>query len=135
MIKEILRHVIHGFGYGSFIYMICIIFFSEQTHVDATNTLTVLVMSGLIGILSMIFDVEQFSYLVALILHFIGTLMITLGAASLTLGLHEVLYAPTFWFSFLTIYVAVWVFIKINLRLKVERVNESIVKFHKRSDQ
>lgn len=135
MVKEILRHVIHGFGYGSFIYMICIIFFSEQTHVDATNTLTVLVMSGLIGILSMIFDVEQFSYLVALILHFIGTLMITLGAASLTLGLHEVLYAPTFWFSFLTIYVAVWVFIKINLRLKVERVNESIVKFHKRSDQ
>ena len=135
MIKEILRHVIHGFGYGSFIYMICIIFFSEQTHVDATNTLTLLVMSGLIGILSMIFDVERFSYLVALILHFIGTLMITLGAASLTLGLHEVLYAPTLWFSFLTIYVAVWVFIKINLRLKVERVNESIVKFHKRSDQ
>lgn len=135
MIKEILRHVIHGFGYGSFIYMICIIFFSEQTHVDATNTLTVLVMSGLIGILSMIFDVERFSYLVALILHFIGTLMITLGAASLTLGLHEVLYAATFWFSFLTIYIAVWIFIKINLRLKVERVNESIVKFHKRSDQ
>ena len=88
-------------------------------------------MSGLIGLLSQIFEIESLSYLVVLIGHLIITF--TLVSAMMAYnGWLDQWQMPQFWMSYLLEFVIVyglaWVIIYLTINTKIRRINQALKK-------
>ncbi|WP_034988981.1 DUF3021 family protein [Liquorilactobacillus sucicola] len=70
----ILKRVFRGLGTGSFIFLL-IRFFNKPTYLNAKTILFVFLLSGFIGLMTFIFDIEKISLLVAGSIHFIAILL------------------------------------------------------------
>ncbi|OIM32327.1 hypothetical protein ATX69_09135, partial [Oenococcus oeni] len=70
----ILKRIFQGLGTGSFIFLLIRIF-NKPAYLDAKMILFVFLLSGFIGLMTFIFDIEIISPLVAVSIHFIAILL------------------------------------------------------------
>lgn len=74
--KKIATSMLEGLRTGSLAYLLVLAFRIQESPVTTSNILSILIMSALIGLFSLLFEIERFSYLVQWTIHFFLTLMV-----------------------------------------------------------
>ena len=130
--KKMLRHAIIGIGFGSFSYLLVLLFKVQTTMPTTSNIISILVMSVGIGWLSLLFDGDRLPWLAAVGLHWVGTFLLVVVMMSFNHWLRH----PSFWVVFVALYIICWVVVRVQHYLQVERINTAIAKRRqKRADQ
>lgn len=122
MIKKLVRNSFNGVAYGSFAYLLVLLFKIQTTIPTTGNIISVLVMSVGIGWVSLIFEFEQFPFLIEILLHFLGTLTLVITM----MYFNSWNLSGKFWISFVLLYVIFWIIIRIRRYLQIEKVNLAI---------
>ncbi|BDR58026.1 DUF3021 domain-containing protein [Xylocopilactobacillus apicola] len=125
---KILRYLLIGTGFGSVSYLLIITFRIQPDLPTVKNTLSILVMSMLIGLVSLIFEVDRISFLLELLVHFCATLTLVIAMVIFNGWGDYIFPRPGFWLLFLGIYGAVWFVISLNLRINAQEMNEQLRK-------
>lgn len=125
-VKRLGRYAFTGVGYGSVAYLLTLMVHLDWLPTRPEQIGWVLIMSALIGELSQIFESERWSFTLALILHFCGTLVLV--AATLTINGWQttLLGSRGYLLVFVMIYVGVWVIITINRHLQTSKINRAL---------
>ncbi|WP_203638224.1 DUF3021 domain-containing protein [Levilactobacillus wangkuiensis] len=121
---KILKYAIRGVGYGAVAYLLLIAFSVAPTNVFPKNVVSLLLVSGAIGVLSMIFDSdhEEVAWPLAFGIHFVGTAALILGLMfynNWSIGIF-------FWVEFVVIYVVIWAVVMLNQHLRVSQINQAL---------
>ena len=124
MFKKIARNVISGIGFGSFAYILVLLFKVQTTIPTTANILSMLVMSVGIGLISLIFENDTLPWLAELGIHFVGTFLLVTSMMRFN---HWPL-VPSFWVIFITLYVVYWGIIRVQRYLQIDRINTAIAK-------
>ena len=74
--KKIVVSMLEGLRTGSLAYLLVLAFRIQQSPVTTINIINILIMSALIGLFTLLFEVDHFSYLLQLTIHFFLTLMV-----------------------------------------------------------
>ena len=74
--KKIATSMLEGLRTGSLAYLLVLAFRIQESPLSTSNILSILIMSALIGLFSLLFEIERFSYLVQWTIHFFLTLMV-----------------------------------------------------------
>ncbi len=122
--KDLLNSFLIGVGFGATVYLLFIAF-GVEPKATTLNVLSVLVISGLIGILSLIFDVVEWPYLVTLFVHFLGTFSLVM----LMIWINEWPIWQSFisfFLNFVGIYLIIWFIVKLKLSVSVNSVNQRL---------
>lgn len=121
-----------GVTIGSTLYLLVIAAGLQLTPPTAKNILSIMFMSGLIGLLSQIFDIDSLPYLTALVLHFLCTFMLVSMMMAYNGWLFNEWQLPKFWFGYfleyLIIYGLAWGIIELMISTKVKRINQALKK-------
>lgn len=123
MVKKIARNTITGIGFGSFAYVLVLLFKVQTTMPTTANIISILVMSAGIGWISLVFESDVLPWLAELGIHFVGTLLLV----TIMMGFNGWLLAPSFWIVFVVLYVAFWIIIRVQHAVQVQRINAAIV--------
>lgn len=123
MVKKIARNTITGIGFGSFAYVLVLLFKVQTTMPTTANIISILVMSAGIGWISLVFESDALPWLAELGIHFAGTLLLV----TIMMGFNGWLLAPSFWIVFVVLYVAFWIIIRVQHAVQVQRINAAIV--------
>ncbi|WKF84046.1 DUF3021 domain-containing protein [Lacticaseibacillus pantheris] len=123
MVKKIARNTITGIGFGSFAYVLVLLFKVQTTMPTTANIISILVMSAGIGWISLVFESDALTWLAELGIHFVGTLLLV----TIMMGFNGWLLAPSFWIVFVVLYVAFWIIIRVQHAVQVQRINAAIV--------
>lgn len=131
LLMKNMRYFVRGVTIGSTLYLLIIASGYQSTQPTVKNILSVMLMSGLIGLLSQIFEIESLSYSVVLIGHLIITF--TLVSAMMAYnGWLDQWQMPQFWMSYLLEFVIVyglaWVIIYLTITTKIRRINQALKK-------
>lgn len=129
MLKESLKSAIIGMLIGSFICLLAIATLGQSITITRTNIISNLIMSALIGLLSMIFDSDRLPFLPALAIHYLGVLLLVGGTAWLN-GKWAVLsqHVGLFIGMVTLIYIFVWLGLQVMMVIDVRRINQGIRK-------
>jgi len=111
-------------SYGSFAYLMVLLFKIQVTPPTAMNIISIWVMSVAIGLLSLVFQSERLSTLTCLVIHFVGSMGLVMGM----LWANGWPLAPVFWLVFVLLYLFNWAVIRLNQYLQVEKVNQLLLK-------
>jgi len=122
--KTAIRYSINGVSYGSFAYLMVLLFKIQVTPPTAMNIISIWVMSVAIGLLSLVFQSERLSTLTCLVIHFVGSMGLVMGM----LWANGWPLAPVFWLVFVLLYLFNWAVIRLNQYLQVEKVNQLLLK-------
>ena len=87
-------------------------------------------MSALIGLFTLLFEVENFSYLLQLTIHFFLTLIVVCVMMIYNGWVFNLVRAE-FWLDFIVIYILIWLFVRLDIYLKTKKINESLVKLRR----
>lgn len=124
----ILRRIFHGLGAGSFIFLLIRVF-NSPTYLNARLILFVFLISGFIGLMTFIFDVEQINFLIAISIHFV-TILLFIFVLDWILHLN---------FSFVSvlsstflIYIVSYFIVYINLLVTTNKLNNYVRKINKK---
>lgn len=115
-------------GFGSFVYLMVITFRLQTRLPSIQNTASILLMSILIGLLSLIFQSERLPFALELSIHFILTLAIVALTVSYNGWSKFILRSPLFWVIFLLVYLVIWLVVYLNLFLNVQEINGQLKK-------
>lgn len=118
--RTAIRHIATGAGYGSLTYLLALAFGWQTTVPTQKNILGIIVMSSLIGGLTMVFKFDRLSYLAALSIHFWGTLALVMFTITVEGG-H---ITWELWASFVAIYLLIWLSVRVSVSLKVDKINQ-----------
>lgn len=124
--KEILICFFIGIGFGATIYLLILGVTYENIgdlRVPLKSVFIVFLCSGLIGELSFLFDTEL-SYLLAMILHLIGTFSLF----SIMMLLNNWPINSWTLLIFIFSYVVIWIIIKVTQKKDIRRINRQIKK-------
>ncbi len=125
--KKIATSMLEGLRTGSLAYLLVLAFRIQESPVTTSNILSILIMSALIGLFSLLFEIERFSYLVQLMIHFFLTLMVV-SAMMVYNGWAFNLVRTEFWLDFIVIYILIWLFVRLDIYLKTKKINEALLK-------
>lgn len=125
--NKIIRYAGIGIGYGSFSFLMMLMYNPEISATRANITSTLL-MSAMIGIIAILFDIESLNFLLALGIHFITTLALVIPTMMYNGWLDDISHTPEFWIIFIVIYVGVWFISCISSALKVNKINRALAK-------
>ncbi|GMG61631.1 hypothetical protein TEHAB4_13780 [Tetragenococcus halophilus] len=125
--KKILQYACIGIGYGSFFYLM-ILLYRQGITPTRESILATLFMSALIGISAILFDIEKLNFLSALIIHFICTLSLAIGIMFYNEWADDIMHDIEFWLIFIIIYVSVWAISYISNSLRVGKINRALSK-------
>ncbi|GEQ37485.1 hypothetical protein TH5N_06110 [Tetragenococcus halophilus] len=125
--KKILQYACIGIGYGSFFYLM-ILLYRQGIAPTRESILATLFMSALIGISAILFDIEKLNFLSALIIHFICTLSLAIGIMFYNEWADDIMHDIEFWLIFIIIYVSVWAISCISNSLRVGKINRALSK-------
>ncbi|BDZ30291.1 DUF3021 domain-containing protein [Lactiplantibacillus sp. WILCCON 0030] len=132
MLKKIVHNAMSGIGFGSFAYMLIMLFKVQPIMPTTANILSILVMSVGIGMVSLIFQSDALPWLTELGIHFVGTFFLVAAM----MGFNHWPIVPSFWVTFVALYVICWIIIRVQRYLQVERINSAIAKRRqKRADE
>lgn len=128
--KKIVVSMLEGLRTGSLAYLLVLAFRIQESPVTTSNILSILIMSALIGLFSLLFEVENFSYLLQLTIHFLLTLIVVC-VMMIYNGWAFNLVRAEFWLDFIVIYILIWLFVRLDIYLKTKKINESLVKLRR----
>ncbi|WP_412989954.1 DUF3021 domain-containing protein [Pediococcus siamensis] len=122
MFKKVGRNIINGIGFGSFAYLMVLLFKIQTTIPTTRNILSILIMSVGIGLISLIFENETLVFLAQLALHLIGTLILVV----VMMFYNSWVLGSSFWIIFILLYVVFWTISGIQRYMQVEKMNTAI---------
>jgi len=132
MLKKIARNAMNGIGFGSFSYILILLFKVQPIMPTTANIISVLVMSVGIGMVSLIFESDSLPWLAEFGIHFVGTFLLVAGM----MAFNHWPIVPSFWVIFVALYVICWIIIRVRRYLQVERINTAIARRRqKRADK
>lgn len=124
-LKNVIRHGIIGVSYGAITYLLVIAFGVQGSVVTAKNVFSVLIMSSLIGIVTLIFDYERITFLLSLCIHFIATFLLVIGMVWYNGWLTGRLSFSGL-YIFLTIYIIIFLINFILSRQLANKINKQL---------
>lgn len=129
--KGFLVHMVGGMRTGALFYLLVFL----TAHIwsgliyppfTVSNILAILVMSGLIGGLTVLVDeLDPFPHVVVIGIHFLATALVVY-VTSLVLGWGNLLTTPFIWLSFLVIYALVWLYQVQVQHQQTKRINQAL---------
>ncbi|KRK45840.1 DUF3021 domain-containing protein [Dellaglioa algida] len=123
MIKKIMRHISIGVLIGSFIFLLMLLTQMKPVTVTPEDIIRVFVMSALIGVLSMIFSIERLNFFVAILIHYVGVILIVGFSNNIT----DMLGNPFVYLTEITvIYVIAWIILRVSTGLNVRSINNAL---------
>lgn len=128
--KKIVVSMLEGLRTGSLAYLLVLAFRIQQSPATTANIISILIMSALIGLFTLLFEVERFSYLLQLTIHFFLTLM-AVSTMMIYNGWAFNLGRAEFWLDFIVIYILIWLFVRLDIYLKTKKINEALVKLRR----
>ena len=128
--KKIVVSMLEGLRTGSLAYLFVLAFRIQESQVTTANIISILIMSALIGLFTLLFEVENFSYLLQLTIHFFLTLIVVFVMMFFN-GWAFNLVRAEFWLDFIVIYILIWLFVRLDIYLKTKKINESLVKLRR----
>ncbi|MBF7076332.1 DUF3021 domain-containing protein [Streptococcus sp. HF-100] len=128
--KKIVVSMLEGLRTGSLAYLLVLAFRIQESQVTTANIISILLMSALIGLFTLLFEVENFSYLLQLTIHFFLTLIVVC-VMMIYNGWAFNLVRAEFWLDFIVIYILIWLFVRLDIYLKTKKINESLVKLRR----
>lgn len=128
--KKIVVSMLEGLRTGSLVYLLVLAFRIQESQVTTANIISILLMSALIGLFTLLFEVENFSYLLQLTIHFFLTLIVVCVMMTYN-GWAFNLVRAEFWLDFIVIYILIWLFVRLDIYLKTKKINESLVKLRR----
>ena len=120
--KKIATSMLEGLRTGSLAYLLVLAFRIQESPVTTSNILSIL-----IGLFSLLFEIERFSYLVQWTIHFFLTLMVV-SVMMVYNGWAFNLARTEFWLDFIVIYILIWLFVRLDIYLKTKKINEALLK-------
>lgn len=122
--RELIKSFLVGIGFGAIIYVNCLYFMGVETQTP-TNIGSVILVSGVIGLVSRIFTTDFLDFKWQLTIHFgvVFSLIVALNAYN---NFTNYLFSPLFFGIFITAYLLVWVVLIYVTREKVSRINQKI---------
>ncbi|WP_247949932.1 DUF3021 domain-containing protein [Streptococcus constellatus] len=127
---KIVVSILEGLRTGSLAYLLVLAFRIQQSPVTTINIISILIMGALIGLFTLLFEVDHFSYLVQLTIHFFLTLMVV-SVVMVYNGWAFNLARTEFWLDFIVIYILIWLFVRLDIYLKTKKINEALVKLRR----
>ncbi|AGU81255.1 membrane protein [Streptococcus anginosus] len=128
--KKIVVSMLEGLRTGSLVYLLVLAFRIQESQATTANIISILIMSALIGLFTLLFEVENFSYLLQLTIHFFLTLIVVC-VMMIYNGWDFNLVRAEFWLDFIVIYILIWLFVRLDIYLKTKKINESLVKLRR----
>lgn len=128
--KKIVVSMLEGLRTGSLAYLLVLAFRIQESQATTANIISILLMSALIGLFTLLFEVENFSYLLQLTIHFFLTLIVVC-VMMIYNGWDFNLVRAEFWLDFIVIYILIWLFVRLDIYLKTKKINESLVKLRR----
>ena len=128
--KKIVVSMLEGLRTGSLFYLLVLAFRIQESQATTANIISILIMSALIGLFTLLFEVENFSYLLQLTIHFFLTLIVVC-VMMIYNGWDFNLVRAEFWLDFIVIYILIWLFVRLDIYLKTKKINESLVKLRR----
>ncbi len=125
--KKVIQYAGIGIGYGSFSYLMILVYRQGITP-TRESILSTLLMSALIGISAILFDIEKLNFLSALVIHLICTLSLVIATMFYNGWAEDIMHDTEFWMIFIIIYIAVWAASYISNSLKVDKINRALSK-------
>lgn len=126
----ILEYFVTGIGFGAISYLCILTFLNPGVAPTVTGVVSVFILSGLIGLLSMIFKTD-ISLLSAILIHLIGTFIIFIIMALIN---HWMISFSLVGLFFL-IYVIIWLILIFEQKRVVQKLNEGIKIRKQRKDK
>lgn len=128
--KKIVVSMLAGLRTGSLAYLLVLAFRIQESQATTANIISILIMSALIGLFSLLFEIERFSYLLQLTIHFFLTLIVVC-VMMIYNGWDFNLVRAEFWLDFIVIYILIGLFVRLDIYLKTKKINESLVKLRR----
>lgn len=128
--KKIVVSMLAGLRTGSLAYLLVLAIQIQESQATTANIISILIMSALIGLFTLLFEVENFSYLLQLTIHFFLTLIVVC-VMMIYNGWDFNLVRAEFWLDFIVIYILIWLFVRLDIYLKTKKINESLVKLRR----
>ena len=128
--KKIVVSMLEGLRTGSLVYLLVLAFRIQESQVTTANIISILIMSALIGLFTLLFEVENFSYLLQLTIHFFLTLIVVC-VMMIYNGWAFNLVRAEFWLDFIVIYILIWLFVRLDIYLKMKKINVTLVKLRR----
>lgn len=127
---KIVVSILEGLRTGSLAYLLVLAFHIQQSPVTTINIISILIMGALIGLFTLLFEVDHFSYLLQLTIHFFLTLMVV-SVMMVYNGWAFNMARTEFWLDFIVIYILIWLFVRLDIYLKTKKINEALVKLRR----
>lgn len=127
MFKKIIRHAVIGLLIGSLTFLFLILITGKSVYVTPIKVFNVLLLSLLIGILSMIFDSERFNFTLALGIHYIGVLLLVV-LMNVFNDWGGVVHTWNLILVTTMIYIVIWLCLHWMSVINVRKINERILK-------
>ncbi|SDT53431.1 Protein of unknown function [Paenibacillaceae bacterium GAS479] len=129
---KLMTRVINGLGLGSFICLFVSLFNETAPVITKEAVLSIFVISACAGMLSLLFEVERFNFLLALVIHFAGINLVVW-----VLSFFNSWLQGTTWMSYLgsmfIFYSCSWLFLVIKDKLIARELNQWIKRNSNRS--
>ncbi|MGM9892646.1 DUF3021 domain-containing protein [Limosilactobacillus sp.] len=119
--QKLFRRFCTGIGFAATTYLVMLTLQFQRTMPTMRNTTSVLIVGGLIGLLSLIFDTDL-SYLAALLTHFILTVIL----ASIMIAINHWHLNLASFLMIVLIYVIIWGITRINQDHDVRQINQKL---------
>ena len=121
--KRILKRFLKGLAIGSATYLVFLTIHFQPMLPTALNTVSVMVISGLIGVATFIFQTDL-NYFVALIVHFIITVLLV---AVMIVVNHWGITLQSLWLIVVA-YVIIWIALRFQQESDVREINAKLNK-------
>lgn len=118
---KFINYFVSGVGFGEFSYLAILTFVNPGIAPTTLGFASVLIMSGLVGVLSMIFETEL-PFTVALLIHLVGTFLLILLIGVINNWALNLLSLTLF----VLIYAAIWAVIILTQLSTIRKINEKI---------
>ncbi|EGO2842756.1 DUF3021 family protein [Enterococcus faecalis] len=127
---ELSKRVVSGLGVGSFVYLFILLMSSEKVT-NANSIIFVFVISIIIGITTLIFDIDKFSYLTWLIIHYIIVNVVVVVGSFFLISVESYIKLLT---SILVIYALSYLVTYLKMRV-TSRELDSLIKIIQSRDK
>ncbi|MBD7894140.1 DUF3021 family protein [Limosilactobacillus sp. Sa3CUN2] len=122
-INRWLRYFVTGVGYGAITYLVVTTFLYVGMVPTKKEVISVFIVSGLIGLLTIIFE-SDLAMLPSLVLHLFGTFLLFLLMVWIN---HWTITWLTF-IIFLVVYLIIWLICIIEQRKSINKINSQLKK-------
>lgn len=119
--EKFFNYFVTGVGFGEFSYLAILTFVNPGIAPTALGFASVLVVSGLVGILSLIFETDL-PFTVALLIHLVGTFILVLLMGVINKWALNLLTLVLF----ILVYASIWAVVILTQLSTIRKINEKI---------